>query len=396
MRVVDVKNNKELLQCMEQLQNATMRFLSSKESRIENVEYVVVNLQSDLEFGEEMCKRLKNIFRYFRGEFNGNGHRIIVASPYPVILFSSIYQAQIRDLNIHNVPGSNGLLLCNDAVNSFITNVNLTGTVSLIEPTGGLVKTATGCTFSKCRVNLQTRCENTAEGGNSEDPIAFGSYTYHALKGTLFKECIISGSINAEVKVGGLSAIATECSAINCSADKLVIKANREVGLFFGKTENSVLIEDCVSRKSFIYGTIYVGSAVGLSSGELNITKLNVHEVVLAPKGVSQFVGGILGSGDSLAISESSINIAITANFIVAGIVSDIENLKISKTELQGTLVCLTYYPMTNHAYELAKHDKLSSKRKEIEITTIDVTNTLILREASVGGNYSPFEDGVL
>lgn len=396
MRVITVQNNRDLVNIMETLAQETEEYLNTPTATLHSLEYTTIDLMNSLEFTEAMCEKLSSMFRYFRGHFNGNGNTITICSDKPIVLFSSLYNSEIKDLKIHNVVGSRGLLLADDVNDTLISNIELTGNVTIEDSIGGLCRTITGGEFYDCKINLTTRCESTKGEHASKTPVAFGGLVCNAFKGTKFIDCEVSGNLHAEVAVGGLCATAVNTTVENCNFTNLTIEGNRELGLVIGRADKSNIVDNCILMDSKIIGATYLGSVCGLSKGTLSVNDLFAENVILIPASTSFFVGGVVGKADKLTVAESQLTVSVTANFIVAGICPDAREVRLKNTRVAGTLVCLGYYPMMHHVYELVKEDLLTSENAEISVVIEGVESAIVIKETANEGTLNPFKDGIV
>jgi hypothetical protein len=396
MRVLQVHNNRDLVNIMETLTEETHEYLNTPSATLHSLEYTTIDLMSSIEFSEAMCVKLSSMLRYFRGNFNGNGNTITVCSNKPIVLFSSLYNSEIRDLKIHNVIGSRGLLLADDVNDTNIINVELTGNITIEDSIGGLCRTMSGGEMFDCRVNIKTKCETTRGENASETPVAFGGLVCNAFRGAKFRDCEISGNLHAEVAVGGLCATAVNVEVENCNFTNLTIEGNRELGLVIGRADKSNIVDNCILMDSKVIGSTYLGSVCGLSKDHLLVNDLFAESVILTPASTSFFVGGIVGKADKLTVVKSQLTANITANFIVAGICPDAREVTLKNTKVVGTLVCLGYYPMMHHVYELVKEDLLTSESAEISVIIENVESALVIKETANEGTLNPFKDGII
>lgn len=396
MRVLQVRSNRDLVNVMETLAQETEEYLITPSSTLHSLEYTTIDLLNSLEFTEAMCEKLSSMFRYFRGHFNGNGNTITICSDKPIVLFSSLYNSEIRDLKIHNVIGSRGLLLADDVNDTTIINVELTGTITVVGSIGGLCRTMTGGEMIDCKVNIKTKCETAVGEDADETPVAFGGLVCNAFRGAKFKDCEISGNLQAEVAVGGLCATAIGVEITGCNFTDLIIEGNRELGLVIGRADKSNTVDNCILMDSKIIGSTYLGSVCGLSRGDFTVSELFAENVILIPASTSFFVGGIVGKSDKLTVIESQLTANITANFIVAGICPDAREVTLKNIRVVGTLACLGYYPMMHHVYELVKEDQLTSENAEISVVMENVESSLVIKETANEGTLNPFKDGIV
>lgn len=396
MSVVQVKNNKDLIDIMEILEMETEEYLNSPTATLETLTYTTINLEASLEFTEAMCEKLSGMFRYFRGLFNGNDNTITICSTKPIVLFSSLYNSTIKDLKIHNVIGSRGLLLADDINDSILSNIRLTGIITIEESIGGLARTITGSEVVDCIVQIKTKCETSKGEGIHKTPVSFGGIVCNAFVGTKFKDCEVSGTFNAEVGIGGLCATATGIEVINCNLTNLNISGSRELGLVMGRASKYNIVDNCVLVTAKIVGSTYLGSVCGLSTGELKVINLFTDEIIISTNNTSFFVGGIVGKADKLTFTDSKFTANITANFVVAGICPDASEVTLRNLKIVGSLVCLGYYPMMHHVYELVKEQHLTSDNKQIVVVRDNVDSSLVIKEEANEGTLNPFKDGIV
>lgn len=345
-----------------------------------------------------MCKRIASTFKYFRGIIDGNGKTLTVSSDKSTPLFSSIYYSIVRNLKIHNVSGSRGLLIADDATFTVFQNVSLTGSITVDESTGGFLRTGHHVTFENCSIDINTSCNgaDTSVEQVSTDPVHFGGFVGVDLGSSKFTNCIVSGKIVSEVGVGGFCASSRNSTFTNCTAVGLKVIAKREAALFVGKGVKAVTFEDCEVQNSSVVASTYLGFMVGRSWDDVIVDNLELAESYINPNVVSSFVGGIAGTAKRIFLKNSELSGAISASFILAGVCPDVEHAEVTNNKLDFTIAASGYQPMMTHVYKLVRTDFLTSSEKEISFMEEGNEININIVELGIEGFVNPFKESIL
>lgn len=398
MTVVDIRNNTDLINYLEKLEKSTARFFDSGERSAKGLSSALVQIHADLEFNENMCKRIASSFKYFKGVLEGNNKTITVSSIKAVSLFSSIYYSVIRNLRIHNVTGSRGLLLADDITSSSVTNVHLTGNLYAEESIGGFARTTQGTVFENCVVDLKIKSTSNDSSLEqvSTDPIHFGGYVGVDLGNTKFINCVVSGKIVSEVCVGGFCASSRKSQFENCSAINLEIIGKREVGLYVGKGSQHLKFNECEINNCSISAITYIGFLVGKTTGSLEIDNLVSVNSFINPITASSFVGGITGSADKIKLVNSLMSGGVSASFILAGVCPDVREAEVLNSTFTLAVTANGYKPMMTHVYPLVREDFLTSSGKEISFIEEGNQKDIHVVELEMEGFVNPFKESIL
>lgn len=398
MTVIDVRSNADLVRYLEELEKSTTRFFDSRERSVKGLGGALVQINADLEFNERMCERIASSFKYFKGVFEGNGHTINVSSTKATSLFSSIYYSVIRNIRIHNVIGSRGLLLADDLTDSTVTNVQLTGNLYVEESIGGFARTTQGTVFEDCAVDLIIRStsNDTALEQVSTDPIHFGGYVGVDLGNTTFVNCTVSGKIVSEVSVGGFCAASRKSKFLGCKAINLEIVGRREVGLYVGRGSQFLTFENCKIENCNMSAVTYLGFLIGRTSGALIIDKLESTNSFINPVTASSYVGGITGSADKIELTNSLISGGVSASFILAGVCPDVRDTEVTDSMFTMSLTASGYKPMMTHIYPLVRTDYLTSSNREIVFKESGNKTDIQVVELEMEGFVNPFKESIL
>lgn len=395
MRTFDIYSTSDFLQVLVTLEEETDRFFKDPSISLQGLSATKLVLHEDLYFKPKFCERIGDMFVYFKGVFLGNGHTITVESERTVPLFSSMYFATIKDLTIFNTERSKSLLLADDTNHSIISGVNLYGSIGVSSNTGGFTKTAQGTTFSSCLVQVDVLSVKSDQKDETGDPLHFGGYVGVSISGNKFNRCVISGKIAGEVAVGGFCAIATDTEFLDCKASDLRILGNREVGSYIGRVKDKVSMLSCEVEEVSVIGKTYLGFIAGKSFGKINVHTLTVSSSVIKPDNVSSYVGGIVGTSDSLEVLNTMIEGRIIANFIVAGLCPDSNRSWVEDTSVLLEITAIGYKPMMVHAYPIVRDKDLSTGKFPI-VNTINRTQFDGKLTVIEEGTLNPFEEDML
>ena len=142
-------------------------------------------------------------YRYFRGNFNGNGHAVIglkysstSTSSYGG-LFGYLYSANVSNVTIvnGNVSANYAGALSGYAYEANIANcITISTTVSGIRYCGGIVGRAYDSTISQCKNNASVTCSRT---GTTGDGYAGGIVGYFS-ENSKINLCYNTGSVTAQ------------------------------------------------------------------------------------------------------------------------------------------------------------------------------------------------------
>lgn len=384
------------------MEENTKNFFESNARSMTSIPELNVELNTDLDFSEKMCKRIRGAFKYFRGTFDGNGHTITALPDKATSLFSSVYYSKIKDLTIHNSSGSRGFILADDSTQSELDNVFLTGTISLSESLGGMFRTGESLYFRSCHVNVTTKTltsklvDESLTEAEDKAPPHFGGFIGVNLGGVIFHDCSVSGEMISEVAVGGFCAIARDTLFRECNIEELTVSGKREVGLFVGRGARSLEFKRCIVYTSKLSANHWVGYLVGKTDGSIVASKLLVEDCFIKPKSTLTHAGGIAGSADEISLTDSCLDGSITANIIVAGVCPDVANVSFAKNKFNLSVTAVGYPPMMTHCYKLVRKDFLTSSGKEITVKEEENTVDINLVELSGGGIINPFEESLV
>lgn len=398
MSKIIIRSNRDLLDLLKVLKEETTRFFESNDRGTNGIKSQTVELQSNLELNEHMCELIGSSLKYFRGVFDGGNNTITVSSAKTVSLFSSIYHSVIRNVKLHNVKGSKGLLLADDATNTIFENIQLTGTTSVNESLGGLVRITQNVLFQNCNVDFITnsRSKDINLDGVSADPLYFGAYVGVDLGGSKFENCKVTGKISGEVCVGGFCATSRDAQFIGCKVENLKVEGNREVGLFIGKGSNKTKFTQCTIGGSTITANIYVGYLIGKTEGDIELDSVIVHDSFINTAVAASYVGGVTGTARKIHMQSCYFSGSITANFIVAGVCADVDYLMMKESVLNLTITATGYHPMMTHVYPVARKEYLTSRGKDIECDLVDNEVDVKVIELDMEGLVNPFRESIL
>lgn len=394
---IEIYSNRDLLNYLESLETQTSKFFDSNERSAKGLQGTLINIRVGLEFNEVMCRKISTYFKYFKGVLDGHGNTITVSSEKTVSLFSSIYFSVIRNLVIHNVAGSRGLLLADDLSSSTVQNVRLIGSITAEESMGGFARTAQGVSFEDCMINITVKGVNN--GSTVEqvgtDPIHFGGYVGVSLGNTKFTNCTASGKITSEVSVGGFCAMARDTKFNTSKVDKLRVYGKREVGLYVGKSSKELDFLDCLVKDSELSATIYAGLITGFSSGKIFATRLNVLNSFINPSSVASYVGGIAGTAEEIRLGDSVISGGVSGSFILAGVCPDVAIAEVFNNSFDLRITASGYMPMMTHAYPLVRSEFLTTAGAEISFTEHNNNTNIKVTELEREGFVNPFEEAI-
>lgn len=398
MPIIEIRSNKDLVEYLENLEKSTSKFFDSGERTLKGLGGALIQVHADLEFNERMCERIASLFKYFKGVLEGNGHTINVSSNKSASLFSSIYYSVVRNITIHNVTGSRGLLLADDISNSTITNVKLTGNLHVEESIGGFTRTVQGSVFENCSVDIKVKStsNDTAMEQVSTDPIHFGGYAGVDLGGTSFINCTVSGKIVSEVSVGGFCGASRKSRFQGCTVVNLEVVGRREVGLFVGRGSQHLTFDDCEINNCNMSGVTYIGFLVGKTTGKLIIDNLGSVNSFINPITASSYVGGITGSADIIKLTNSLLSGGISASFILAGVCPDVRDSEIVDSMFTLSLTASGYKPMMTHVYELVRTEFLTSDEREVTFKESGNKTDIQVIELESEGFVNPFKESIL
>lgn len=400
---LQIRCNKDFLDFLDLMESNTSAFFDSNLRSMTGMESIHVQLETDLEFSEKMCRRIGGAFKYFKGVFDGNNHTISAICEKTTSLFSSIYFSKVRNLNIHNMKGSRSFILADDALGCEFENVNLTGSMYVSESIGAFVRTAQQVTFRNCDVELETSTffntkpteDNTAEKEDDTPPY-FGGFVGVDLGETKFIDCSISGKISSEVAVGGFCAIARNSVFTDCNVLGLTVTGNREVGLFVGRGSQDLRFDRCIVTDSTAVGNYWVSYLVGKSTGKIYVNKLLAENCFINPKSTLSYAGGIAGSADGIYMYNSTLQGSINAHIILAGISPDVADCELGNNNIELSITAIGYQPMMTHAYKLVREDFLTTDGKEIKFAQGGNNAKVTLVELELEGTFNPFEESLL
>jgi len=403
IETIRITCNKDFLEFLHLIEDTTKKFFDSNSRSMTTMPSFHVELHTDLDFSEKMCKRISSGFKYFRGLFDGRGHKISATSEKATSLFSSLYFSKVRNLTLHNVRGSRGFIMADDILSSELENIDVTGAIYVSESLGALFRTAQDVKFTKCSVNIITRAvtiAKPAEGSDAEKednlPPHFGGFVGVDLGNLVFDDCSVSGDLLSEVAVGGFCAVSRNTLFNQCNVDELTVSGTREVGLFVGRGSKEIDFKGCVINNSKVYSKHWAGYLVGKSDGSINVDNVVIDDCLINPKGTLTFVGGIAGSAKSITVTNSNISGAITGNIIIAGVCPDVETAEVHNNKFDLSITAVGYSPMMTHAYPLVRQDFLTSEGAEITFKESNNKSRIKVMELELEGMINPFEESLL
>ena len=216
-------------------------------------------------------KNNTNAYKYFQGNFDGGGHKIILGIIYMQIsvgLFGNIYNET------------------NKADTISISNVITEGYVKGNERVGGIVGSENG-SFIKI-INCINNCDVTSFSDNS---LYVGGIAGAIANNCNIENCINNGKISGYTLTSGIGAIYS--STVENCINNGVIEGIREYSNYVGGIASEVYNSKVISCLNIgtIKGNDYVGGISASTSVRIEILNCKNHGLVVG----NDAVGGILG-----------------------------------------------------------------------------------------------------
>ncbi|HAM14631.1 MAG TPA: hypothetical protein DCP91_01930, partial [Eggerthellaceae bacterium] len=248
-------------------------------------------ITSDIDCGDQPLSTIgAGASKSFSGQVDGRGHTIAFSGAGA--LFYAMAGAGVRnlclDVDVNAADAVNAGALADRSTNgSSVADVVLRGRFFASRPAsswgtnfgyGGLVGSASGTTFSDCRIEAD--CSSDRQG--NADP-CLGAVVGYATSNCTIERCVVAGNVDG---CGAASAVG---------------------GIVGGLTANSSCVTDCVVQGD-VSGNARVGGIVGYQTGG-TVSNCEYRGAVSAARRAGGIVGGLEGTGQvSSCLASGSIS----------------------------------------------------------------------------------------